>query len=391
MMDFPSDAANAKAAARGSYDFIAHLARFCRALRDHGLLVGPSETADAVRAVSRVDMMSARRVYWSLRSLLPSSQEELAVFDRLFFQFWNFLPLDAPPPKDADPKADFGQTRTVGKLPRGIGVPQDDPQSQDTVIQLLRTGASARRAASARDLSALRGDDLAELSRIAACMVRALAARPGRRRKRHRRKGTPDLRSTMRLSVATGGDAVRIPRLRRAPRVPRLLMILDVSGSMDRYALLLLQLAYIVGQHAKRVETFAFSSDVTRLTREMSAPSFGEAMARASAAVNHWSGGTRIGESLARINARHERLQDRHTTVFLMSDGWETGDPQNLAREIARVSLRVRKLIWLNPMAGTPDFQPLARGLRAAMPHVDKFVPASRLEHLKRLPPLLRG
>ena len=391
-MDFPTDAdADGKAAARDSYDFIAHLTRFCRALRGHGLLVGPSEAADAVRAVSGADMMSERRVYWSLRSLLPSRQEELAVFDRLFSQFWNFLPLDAPPPRDAAPKADFGQTRTVGKLPRGIGVPQDDPRSQDTVIQLLRTGASARRAASARDLSGLRGDDLAELSRIAARMVRALAARPGRRRKRHRRKGTPDLRSTMRLSLSTGGDAVRIPRLRRAPRVPRLLMILDVSGSMDRYALLLLQLAYAVGQRAKRVETFVFSSEATRVTRELSAPSFGEAMGRMSAAVNHWSGGTRIADSLASVNARWERLQDRHTTALLMSDGWETGDPKDLAREIARVSLRVRKLIWLNPMAGTPDFQPLARGLRAAMPHVDKFVPASRLEHLKRLPPLLRG
>ena len=380
-----------KDGARDSYDFTAHLARFCRALREHGLLVGPQETADAVRAVSRVDMMSEWHVYWSLRALLPSRQEELAVFDRLFSQFWNFAPLDAPPKTDADPKADFGQTRTVGRLPRGLGVPEDDPQSQDTVIQLLRTGASARHVVSARDLSGLQGDDLAELSRVAARMVRALAARPGRRRKRDRRKGTPDLRSAMRLSLATGGDAVRIPRLRRAPRVPRLLFILDVSGSMDRYALMLLQLAYAVGQCAKRVETFAFSSAVTRVTREMSAPSFGEALARISAAVNHWSGGTRIGESLARINARHKRLQDRHTTVFLMSDGWETGDPKDLAREIARMSLRVRSLIWLNPMAGTKDFQPLARGLRAAAPRVDKFVPASRLEHLKRLPPLLRG
>lgn len=380
-----------KADARASYDFTAHLSRFCRALREHGLLVGPQETADAVRAVSGVDMMSELRVYWSLRALLPSRREELAVFDRLFSQFWNFAPLDAPPRADADPKADFGQTRTVGRLPRGLGVPEDDPQSQDTVIQLLRTGASARHVVSARDLSGLGGDDLSELSRVAARMVRALAARPGRRRKRDRRKGTPDLRSAMRLSLATGGDAVRIPRLRRAPRVPRLLVVLDVSGSMDRYALLLLQLAYAVGQRTKRVETFVFSSAVTRVTREMSAPSFGEAFARISAAVNHWSGGTRIGESLARINARHKRLQDRHTTVFLMSDGWETGDPKDLAREIARTSLRVRNLIWLNPMAGTKDFQPLARGLRAAAPYVDKFVPASRLEHLKRLPSLLRG
>ncbi len=374
-----------------SYDFTSHMTRFCRVLRGHGLLVGPQETADAIRAVSHIDLMTEGRVYWSLRALLVSRQEHLAAFDRLFAQFWNFLPLDAPPHREVDPTADFGQTRTVGRLPRGIGVPEDDPESKDTVIQLLRSGASARRVTSARDLSTLRGDDLPELSRIAARMVRALASRPGRRRKRDRRKGVPDLRGAMRLSLSTGGDPIRLPRLRRAPRVPRLMLLLDVSGSMDRYALLLLQLAFAVGQRTKRVETFVFSTEATRVTREMSVPSFGEALRRISAAVSHWSGGTRIGESVASINASCEHVQDRFTTVFLLSDGWETGDPATLARELARMRLRVRKLIWLNPMAGTKDFQPLARGLRAAMPHVDHFIPASSVEHLKRLPALLRS
>ena len=195
----------------------------------------------------------------------------------------------------------------------------------------------------------------------------------------------------MRLSLSTGGDPIRIPRLRRAPRVPRLLLILDVSGSMDRYARLLLRLAYVVGQHTRRVETFVFSTAVTRVTREMSVPSFPEAMERVGLAVNHWSGGTRIGESLRRINTAYDYLEDRFTTVFLLSDGWETGEPRDLARELARMRLRVRNLIWLNPLAGTPDFQPLARGLQAAMPYVDHFVPASRIDHLKRLPALLRG
>ena len=259
------------------------------------------------------------------------------------------------------------------------------------MIQLLREGASALHVTSERDLSALGGGDLAELSRIAARMVRALSSRPGRRRKRDRRKGVPDLRGAMRLSLSTGGDVVRVPRLRRVPRVPRLMVLLDVSGSMDRYARLLLQLVFAVGQHTKRVETFVFSTTVTRVTRELSVPSFPEALHRIGRAVNHWSGGTRIGESIRRINTAYEHLEDRFTTVILLSDGWETGEPRELARELARMRLRVRNLIWLNPLAGSQDFQPLARGLQAAMPYVDHFVPASSVEHLKRLPGLLRA
>ena len=374
-----------------AYDLIAHLTRFCRALREHGLLVGPQETADAIRAVERMGLMTEARVYWSLRALLVSRREQLSVFDRLFAQFWNFEPLSRSPERQPEPTPNLGQTRTVGRLPRGLGVPEDDPESKDTVIQLLRTGASARHATAQRDLSPLADEDLSDLSRIAARMVRALASRPGRRRKRDKRKGVPDLRSAMRLSLSTGGDPIRIPRLRRVPRVPRLLLILDVSGSMDRYVRLLLQLAYFVGQHTRRVETFVFSSAVTRVTREMSVPGFPEAMNRVGMAVNHWSGGTRIGESLRRINTAYDYLEDRFTTVFLLSDGWETGEPRELARELARMRLRVRNLIWLNPLAGTPDFQPLARGLQAAMPYVDHFVPASHIDHLKRLPSLLRG
>ena len=374
-----------------NYDFIAHLTRFCRVLREHGLLVGPQETSDAVRAVSHVDLMTEGRIYWSLRSLLVSRQEHLATFDHLFGQFWSFEPLSRAPESRADPTANFGQTRTVGRLPRGLGVPQDDPQSKDTVIQLLRTGASAQHVTSNRDLSALAGDDLAELSRIAARIVRALASRPGRRRRRDRRKGVPDLRTAMRLSLSTGGDPIRIPRLRRVPRVPRLLLLLDVSGSMDRYARLLLQLAFAVGQHSKRVETFVFSTVLTRVTRELSAPSFGEALHGIGMAVDHWSGGTRIADSIRAVNTAYEHLEDRFTTVFLLSDGWETGEPRDLARELARMRLRVRNLVWLNPLAGTEDFEPLARGLQAAMPHVDHFVAAGDVDHLRRLPALLRA
>ncbi|MXY22393.1 MAG: VWA domain-containing protein [Dehalococcoidia bacterium] len=376
----------------GEYDFVAHLTRFCRALREHGLLVGPQETADAIQAVEQAGLMSEARIYWSLRALLVSRREQFPTFDRLFAQFWNLEPVSPRPDMNGGPKTSFGQTRTVGRLPRGLGVPEDDPYSKDTVIQLLRTGASAHQTTGGRDLSSLaEGEDAAEIQRIAARMVRALASRPGRRRKRHRRRGVPDLRGAMRLSLATGGDAVRLPRLRRVHRTPRLLLLLDVSGSMDRHARLMLRLAHAVGQQTGRVETFAFSTAITRITRALSAPNFDEALYRAGRAVEHWSGGTKIGESLRAVNTLYEHLEDRFTTVFLLSDGWETGDTAGLARELSRMRLRVRSLVWLNPLAGTEDFEPLARGLQAAMPYVDHFVPAGDVEGLRRLPGMLRG
>ncbi len=354
--------------------------------------MGPRETADAILAVERAGLMSEARIYWSLRALLVSRREHLPTFDRLFYQFWNFEPVSSRPESDGGPKTSFGQTRTVGRLPRGLGAPEDDAYSKDTVIQLIRTGASSHHTTGGRDLSSLAaGEDAAEIQRIAARMVRALASRPGRRRKRHRRRGIPDLRGAMRLSLSTGGDVVRLPRLRRVHRTPRLLLLLDVSGSMDRHARLMLRLAHAVGQQTGRVETFAFSTAITRITRALSAPNFDEALYRAGRAVEHWSGGTRIGESLHVINTLYERLEDRFTTVLLLSDGWETGDPGRLARELSRMRLRVRSLIWLNPLAGTEDFEPLARGLRAAMPYVDHFAPAGDVESLKRLPGLLRG
>lgn len=175
------------------------------------------------------------------------------------------------------------------------------------------------------------------------------------------------------------------------PRVPRLLVLLDVSGSMDRHAQLLLQLAFAVSQQTKRVETFVFSTSLTRVTRELAAPSFNEALRRIGGAVPHWSGGTRIGDSLSRVNTEYRTLFDRHTTVLLLSDGWDTGKPEELAQEIRRMRRRVRSFIWLNPLMGTVDYQPLTRSLQAAMPYVDHFVSAMDVASLKRLPQLLRA
>ena len=296
---------------------------------------------------------------------------------------------ERPAPRGGESPA--GGARRLRPRPRAVALMEHDPRSPDTLIQMLRTGASARETEQAQQLAPPSADESAELAAIAARMVRALAARPGRRRKRHRRRGVPDLRGAFRANLATGGDPIRLPRMRRVPRLPRLLALLDVSGSMQRHTWLLLQLLYAVYQRTRRIETIVFSTRPTLVTREMRAPTFGEALRRVGDVAPHWSGGTRIGESLATVNADHEPLLDRFTTVFLLSDGWETGDPDGLARELRRMRRRVRRVVWLNPLLGTRDYEPLARGLRAATPHVDDFASARDVAALKRLPSLLRG
>lgn len=370
---------------------MAHLTRFCRALRGHGLLVGPQETADAARALAAVDIQDRWRVYWALRALLPSKQDELPVYDALFERFWSFerLPMRPAMPRDEDL---VGGAREFRRAPSiAAGMPEEDAAAENTLVQMLREGASARRGLAARkDLSALRADELAELSRIAARMVRAMASRPGRRRKRHPRKGSPDLRGAFRLNMSGGGDVVRIPRRRRLPKTPRLLVALDVSGSMDRHAQLLLQLAYAVAQQTRRVETFVFSTGAVRVTRELGAPSFGEALGRVGSIAADWSGGTQIGGSLGQISSRHGDLLTRHTIALVASDGWDTGDPERLALEARRLRRRVHRLVWLNPLLGSEGYEPTTRSLQAALPYVDCHASARGVDALKRLPGLLR-
>ena len=350
--------------------------------------MGPSETANALRSLGLVDIMERRQVYWAFRAILVSRAEEIAAFDLCFQEFWTFR---------LEQETSAAIPRGTRKLEKSSESSKARTESDESAsdeprppkVQLVRTGASSTHVTTRRDLTVFQGDELAAIHEIAARLIRALPSRPGRRRRHHRRKGIPDLRNAFRLSLSHGGDLITIPRLRKILRIPRLLVLLDVSGSMDRHAELLLQLVYALGQRMGRVETFVFSTSLTRVTRELGSPSFSEALSRISSRVHHWSGGTRIGECLETLNLEHGRLLDRDTTVFLLSDGWETGEPQHMADQLATVRRQVRRLIWLNPLLGTADYEPLTLGLQAARPYVDTFTSALDLAHLKRLPRLV--
>ncbi len=382
-----------KTALQAQYDLVSHIIYFCRSLRENGLLVGPSETADALQSLGLLDMMDREQVYWAFRAILVSRVHEVPVFDECFHRFWTLRrPLGTSPglPNTGQIRGTRRFNRRVG-MASGEGETGETDEAQPQAVQIFRTGASSVEVVARRDLTMLKGDDLEEVSRIAARLARALPSRPGRRLRRHKRKGVPDIRGALRVNLSNGGEVITLPRRRLVRRVPRLLVMLDVSGSMDRYAGLLLQLVYALGQRARRVETFVFSTSLTRVTGHLRAPSFHEAASRISDLVYHWSGGTRIGECLGDLNREYAGILDRNTSVIILSDGWETGNAENLARELALLKRQVRRLVWLNPLLGTPDYEPLTLGLQAARPYVDIFASALDLAHLKRLPGLLRG
>jgi uncharacterized protein with von Willebrand factor type A (vWA) domain len=216
-----------------------------------------------------------------------------------------------------------------------------------------------------------------------------LAWTPGERRT-HRwvrgRGSRVDLRRALAHSVRTGGDVFKLPRRRRRTRPRPLILLCDISGSMERYSRLLLHFAHAIGRRHRRVEAFVFATELTRVTGELRARRLDEAAAHVSRSVPDWSGGTRIGESLQQFGQRWaRRTLHGGPVVLLISDGWDRGDPEVLRHQIRRLQRSCHRLIWLSPLVGTLDYAPLTRGLQAALPFVDDFLPARTLANLAEL------
>ncbi len=190
---------------------------------------------------------------------------------------------------------------------------------------------------------------------------------------------------SLRKSLKTGGELVELSFKRRKHKKTRLVVICDVSGSMDLYSRILLQFVYGLQNSFARAETFVFSTSLERITQYLKQRSYDQALERLSNNVRGWSGGTLIGPSLGYFNSRWPQLVDKRTIVIILSDGWDTGEPDELATALAYLKRRARRLIWLNPLLGNPAYQPLVRGIQTALPHLDVFAPLNNLASLRAL------
>src|SRR3954447_158773 len=354
-------------------------------MRAAGVRVGVGELLSAHRALGAVDPADRNAAYFALRTTLCSRREDLPAFDAAFDEWFRPAPLlEAEPPPALDDAA-----RLV--LP-SAAVPGEARAAE------IEGGEDVVPSAWS-DLELLRDKDFADYTEIerraARRVMRRLAAvvpeRPSRRTRAARRRGAApraariDLRGTMRASLRTGGDPFERHWREPGERPRQLVLVCDVSGSMEPYARMLLAYMQACVAARRRVEAFVFGTRLTRVTAELRGRDPDAALERAAGAARDWSGGTRIGDALATLNREHGRRIGRGAVVVLLSDGWDRGDPDQLEREIGRLARCSHRLIWLNPLKAHPDYEPLTRGIRASLPFVDEFMAANSLASLEEL------
>ena len=364
-----------------------NLLRFARLLRRLGLDVQPSRTLDVANALGYIDVGRRQDFYYTLRTLLVHRADDLPAFDEAFRLFWR-------PPKSGSKRLDL---QTFEEGPR-VGAPEvelaslsadpeassGDGSSAKPERVEVRT-YSAREALRQKNFAELRPDELEESRRLLAELV----WEPGLRRSRRWTAGCGqalDLRRLLRNSLRSAGESfvipTRTPKQRRRPIV----LICDISGSMARYTSMLLSFMLSMSEGFERVEAFVFSTRLTRITPHLRRRRTKAALAKLQAAAPDWSGGTRIGEALFAFNSRWARRALRGgPVVLLISDGWDRGDPPLLRREMARLQRSCHRLVWLNPLLGSPAYEPLTRGMQAALPFIDDFLPVHNLVSLERL------
>jgi hypothetical protein len=374
----------------GPADLASLAARFGAALRAGGVPVGPDRCDRFARAVTLTAPATDRQLYWCALATLVSDPAHVPTLDRVFRTVFGGL---------ADPAADRGQPgppESAGDGRRSVAAAGAGPPDRDhpAAADRGRGGsrqerypalAAATERLATRDFAELSADELAQL---VALMRRLRLAPPPRRARRtvpRARGRAVDLRATLRQAGRTAGHPVRLRRRRQRQRPRRLVVLCDISGSMAPYARAMLQLLYCAAGGA-RCEVFTFATRLTRLTRVLSRVTPGVALDRAGRAAPDWSGGTRIGETLKEFQDRYgARGMARGAVVLVISDGWDTGDPAELGRQMARLSRLAYRIVWANPRTASPRYRPLAGGMAAAWPYCDAVVSAHRLASLDEL------
>jgi uncharacterized protein len=364
--------------------------RFGRLLRALGIEVTPAQLIDLANTLQHLTIGNRADVKNAARALLINRQEQLALFDRAFDLFWRphsnallrDLGLETLRRKRQTQPQQWQAEKPGGDDARAT---QDQPiierQATYSDLELLRH----------KDFATLDAAELAAIRRLMTRMVWELTPRRTRRMIRSPHGAQLDLRRTVRQNLREGGELLHLARRTRKQKRRPLVLLCDISGSMERYARILLQFIYVVSSRYDRVESFVFSTRLTRITRQLRTRNVDVALAEAAAAIPDWAGGTRIGEAIKTFNYEWgQRVLGQGAIVLILSDGWDRGDIDLLGREMDRLHRSCHRLIWLNPLLGAPGYEPLVRGIQAALPHIDDFLPVHNLHSLEQLAALLQ-
>lgn len=352
---------------------------FLDELRHSGVAVPVGSALLYAESLSRLDPSPAS-LYWAGRATLVHRPEEIGPYDDAFSRFW----LNRAAGGGEEPAEQESITLATDD-PEGPEPPEADADDEAGPEQTLRF--SRTEVLRARDFASLDAGEQAEVNRLMADLRLAGSLQPSRRRRpSHRASGRPDLRRTVRASLRTGGEPVRRMTTETSTRPRRVVLLADVSGSMEPYSRALVRFAHVAVAARARVEAFTLGTRLTRLTRELTTRDPDLALERASAAVPDWSGGTRLGEALRRFNDQWGvRGLARGAVVVILSDGWDRGEPDELAEQMARLRRVAHRIVWVNPLKASPGYEPLARGMAAALPFVDEFVEGHSLDSLEEL------
>ncbi len=377
------------------HDVVERLARFAGRLRERGVGVCVSDEIDGAAALVLVDLGDRDEVRHALRAALKVRRSDWDTFDELFQDFWaagggperSERPARAPtrpsPPR-SDRMGPVPQWRWIQAIAPPVGERELETPGGDL------PGCSADVLLRRKPFDEWSADDLPAMERLLARAARRLRCRPSRRLVPVRAGGRLDLRRSFRRAVGTGGEFLSLARRDRAVEKPDVVLLCDTSGSMDPHTRFLLTFALSLKRVVRRCEVFAFNTSLTRLTPWLTPEKIGPTLDRLAAGVPDWSGGTRIGGSLDEFVTRYlDTLVSAKTVVVVLSDGLDSDGPAVLAGAMRAIREKARKVIWLNPLLGDPRYRPEARGMKAALPFVEHFVPAHDLESLERLLPLL--
>ncbi len=357
---------------------------FAATLRKSGHDVSLTSSMLFAEALSAVGVGNPAGVYWAARATLVHRPEDIPTFNGVFVAYWGGIPsgLVWRPPQE-----EISITMETDD-PEAAGAEPDQAQDDGDTITITYSSTEILRQ---KDFAAYSDDELEESRRLMEQMRFNGPTRSSRRRRpANRGTGRPDMRRTVRLALKAGGEPMSLARTRRGEKPRRIVLLLDISGSMENYARALIRFLHATVAGRSRVEAFALGTRLTRLTRELSSRDPDRALDAAANAVADWSGGTRLGDGLKSFNDEWGcRGMARGAVVVILSDGWDRGEPGQMDEQMGRLHRVAHRVIWVNPLKASPGYQPLARGMAAALPHVDDFLEGHSIESLEVLASLL--
>ncbi len=379
------------------FDLPKNILLFAKKLRERKVGVTVDNVLDALRGTSLIDLQRKEDFYNLLKSNFVSHREEVGPFDEVFGQFWSFEDATLPSLKKSiqkklEPSEDEEEPSESEKQgpPLQMGWEEEEGEEEGQTEEKELAQYSPEEILGRKDFGSLSTEELARVREFVSYLPRRIARTISRRWKRGRTGDQLDFRKSIRQSLKYGGELVELRMRKPKPKPIRLVLLGDVSGSMDIYCQFFLLLMYGLQNYYPHCETFVFSTRLSHITSLLKRRAFGEALQLLSMKVSDWSGGTNIGAALHQLHQQYsDLLNPRKTILLIFSDGWDRGEATLLDLEMENLKRQVKRLIWLNPLLGSPNYQPLCKGMSTALPYLDHFIPCHNLASLKKMVPLI--